>query len=39
MSKAFVRPRGVNGAAILGDGNVGIILDVHGVESTAFGAP
>ena len=29
MSKAFVKPRGVTGAAILGDGNVGIILDVH----------
>ncbi|MFZ5896184.1 MAG: chemotaxis protein CheA [Myxococcota bacterium] len=38
MSHGFVKPRGVNGAAILGDGNVGIILDVHGLESTAFGA-
>jgi two-component system chemotaxis sensor kinase CheA len=38
MTRGFVKPRSVNGAAILGDGNVGIILDVHGVESTAFGA-
>ncbi|MGC4093306.1 MAG: chemotaxis protein CheA [Polyangiaceae bacterium] len=37
MTTDFVKPRGVNGAAILGDGNVGIILDVHGLESTAFG--
>jgi len=38
MTHNFVKPRGVNGAAILGDGNVGIILDVHGLENTAFGA-
>jgi two-component system chemotaxis sensor kinase CheA len=38
MTPGFVKPRSVNGAAILGDGNVGIILDVHGVESAAFGA-
>lgn len=38
MAHNFVKPRGVNGAAILGNGNVGIILDVHGLESTAFGA-
>jgi two-component system chemotaxis sensor kinase CheA len=37
MKHDFVKPRSVNGAAILGDGNVGIILDVHGLETAAFG--
>ena len=38
MQREISKPRCVNGAAILGDGNVGIILDVHGLETTAFGA-
>lgn len=38
MTQGYEKPRGVNGAAILGDGHVGIILDVHGLESSAFGA-
>jgi two-component system, chemotaxis family, sensor kinase CheA len=32
------KPRGISGAAILGDGNVGIIVDVHGIEQLAFEA-
>lgn len=38
MEEAFFRPRSISGAAILGDGNVGIILDVHGLESSVFEA-
>jgi chemotaxis protein histidine kinase CheA len=38
MTQGYQKPRSVNGAAILGDGHVGIILDVHGLESSAFGA-
>jgi two-component system, chemotaxis family, sensor kinase CheA len=36
--QGFDRPRGISGAAILGDGNVGIIVDVHGIEQLAFEA-
>lgn len=35
---SFDKPRGISGAAILGDGNVGIIVDVHGIEQLAFEA-
>lgn len=38
MEEEFFRPRSISGAAILGDGNVGIILDVHGLESSVFEA-
>jgi len=38
MDPSFLRPKGVGGAAILGNGDIGIILDVHGVEASAFGA-
>lgn len=38
MDENFDRPRGISGAAILGDGNVGIIVDVNGIEQLAFEA-
>ncbi len=38
VDRAFDKPRGISGAAILGDGNVGIIVDVHGIEQLAFEA-
>lgn len=36
--KAFEKPAGVSGATVLGDGRVGLIVDVPGLESMAFGA-
>jgi two-component system chemotaxis sensor kinase CheA len=38
LERGFIRPRGVSGATVLGDGAVGLILDVHGLEAMAFGA-
>lgn len=38
MDETFDKPRGISGAAILGDGNVGIIVDVNGIEQLAFEA-
>jgi two-component system, chemotaxis family, sensor kinase CheA len=35
---AFEKPAGVSGATVLGDGRVGLIVDVPGLESMAFGA-
>ncbi|HKP59162.1 MAG TPA: chemotaxis protein CheA [Polyangiales bacterium] len=34
----FVKPAGVSGATVLGDGGVGLILDVPGLEAMAFDA-
>lgn len=34
----YERPEGIAGATILGDGSVGLILDVGGIERMAFGA-
>lgn len=34
----FEKPAGVSGATVLGDGRVGLIVDVPGLESMAFGA-
>jgi two-component system chemotaxis sensor kinase CheA len=36
--RAFVKPAGVSGATVLGDGGVGLILDVPGLEAMAFDA-
>jgi two-component system, chemotaxis family, sensor kinase CheA len=36
--RSFVKPAGVSGATVLGDGGVGLILDVPGLESMAFDA-
>lgn len=36
--RSFDKPKSIGGAAILGDGNVGIIVDVHGIEQLAFEA-
>ncbi len=33
----YERPEGIAGATILGDGSIGLILDVHGIERMAFG--
>lgn len=38
LESGFERPDGLAGAAILGDGSVGLILDVRGIETMAFGA-
>ncbi|HET8934323.1 MAG TPA: chemotaxis protein CheA [Polyangiales bacterium] len=35
---AFEKPAGVSGATVLGDGRVGLIVDVPGLENMAFGA-
>jgi len=32
LGSCFQRVRGVAGGAILGDGRVGLILDVHGID-------
>jgi two-component system chemotaxis sensor kinase CheA len=37
LDRGYVKPEGVSGATILGDGNVGLILDVPGIERMAFG--
>jgi two-component system chemotaxis sensor kinase CheA len=37
MTQGWKRPGGVGGATILGDGTVGYILDVHGIDGMAFG--
>jgi two-component system chemotaxis sensor kinase CheA len=34
----FEKPAGVSGATVLGDGRVGLIVDVPGLENMAFGA-
>ena len=34
----FVKPQGVSGATVLGNGGVGLILDVPGLEAMAFDA-
>jgi two-component system chemotaxis sensor kinase CheA len=36
--RSFEKPPGVSGATVLGDGRVGLILDVTGLEAMAFGA-
>jgi two-component system chemotaxis sensor kinase CheA len=38
LAPGYERPRGIAGATILGDGTVGLILDVNGLERMAFGA-
>jgi two-component system, chemotaxis family, sensor kinase CheA len=35
--RVFDTPAGVSGATVLGDGSVGLILDVSGLEAMAFG--
>ncbi len=37
MEQRCARPEGIAGATILGDGSVGFILDVDGIEQAAFG--
>jgi two-component system chemotaxis sensor kinase CheA len=36
LDRAYERPEGIAGATILGDGSIGLILDVHGIEQMAF---
>lgn len=36
LDGAYERPEGIAGATILGDGSIGLILDVHGIEQMAF---
>jgi two-component system chemotaxis sensor kinase CheA len=38
MDTDFQAPRGIGGATILNDGTVGLVLDIHGLESMAFDA-
>ncbi len=38
LDKSFVRPTGLSGATVLGDGSVGLVVDVPGFEAMAFGA-
>jgi two-component system chemotaxis sensor kinase CheA len=36
LDKNFKKVDGVAGATILGDGNISLILDIHGMERMAF---